>query len=168
MLLSYREVSPSVSENARLIGMCTVAGDAEIKDGASIWPGAVVRAENAKAIIGKNCNIQDNVTVHTDKGFPVILGEGVSVGHNAILHGCTIGDNTLIGMGAVILNGAIIGKNCVIGAGAVVRGGMEVPDGSMVLGIPAVIKREVRAEEIETNKNNALEYLHLSKGYENN
>ncbi len=167
MLLSYNGISPSISEAARIIGVCTIAGDVEIKEGASVWPGAVVRAENAKAIIGKNCNIQDNVTVHTDEGFPVILGEGVSVGHNAILHGCTIGDNTLIGMGAVVLNGAKIGTNCVIGAGAVVRQGMEIPDGSMVLGIPAVIKREVRPEEIEANKNNALEYLHLAQGYEN-
>lgn len=165
MLLSYNGISPWVSENASLIGACTIAGDVEIKDGASVWPGAVIRAEHAKAVIGENSNIQDNVTVHTDEGFPVLLGKGVSVGHNAILHGCTVGDNTLIGMGAVVLNGAVIGKNCVIGAGAVVRGGMEIPDGSMVLGIPAVIKREVRDEEIESNRKNAIEYMHLSEGY---
>lgn len=165
MILSYNGLEPKISANARLVGMCTVTGNTELKSGVSVWPGAVLRAELASITVEENSNIQDNATVHTDEGFPVVIGRGVSVGHNAILHGCTVGDNSLIGMGAIILNGAKIGKNCIIGAGAVVRQGMEVPDGSMVLGIPAVIKREVRPEEIEGNVKNAEEYLHLAQGY---
>ena len=133
--------------------------------GVSIWPGASVRAELAAVSIGEECNIQDNATLHTDEGYPIQLGRGVTVGHNAVLHGCTVGDNTVIGMGAIVLNGAKIGENCIIGAGALVRGGMEVPAGSMVVGIPGVIKRTLSEAEIEANRNNCREYLHLAEGY---
>lgn len=165
MLLKYKGVVPKIADSARLIGGCTLAGNVELKDNASIWPGAVLRGENARIEIGENSNVQDNATVHTDEGFPVIVGNGVSVGHNAVLHGCTVGDNTVVGMGAIVLNGAKIGKNCIIGAGAVVKQGMDVPDGSMVIGIPGVIKRQLRDEEIQGNTHNWQEYIHLSEGY---
>ncbi len=166
MILQYNGIKPDIASDARLIGMCTVTGNTVLKSGVSVWPGAVIRAELALITVGENSNIQDNATVHADEGFPVVIGKGVSVGHNAILHGCTVGDNSLIGMGAIVLNGAKIGKDCIIGAGAVVRQGMDIPDGSMVVGIPAVIKRPVHPEEIESNANNAKEYLHLAQGYD--
>src|SRR5512138_3040524 len=114
-------------------GNATVTGDVTIGKEVGIWFGAVVRADKDRIVIGDRSNIQDNCVVHTSKGFPVTLGNDVSVGHGAILHGCTIADQVLVGMGATVLNGAKLGKGSVIGAGAVVREGFEVPDGSVVV-----------------------------------
>ena len=136
-------------------GRCYVADDAvvigkvRIMAGASIWFGAVLRGDNEWIEIGVRSNIQDNCTLHTDPGFPLTVGAGCTVGHNAILHGCSIGDNTLIGMGAVLLNGARIGSNCVVGAGALVREEMVVPDNTLVVGSPA---RKVRDNDDATVK----------------
>lgn len=167
MILKYKERVPQIAESAYVPETCTVAGNVKIHAGASIWPYASLRGDMEEIIVGEGSNVQDNVTVHTDKGFPAVIGAGVSIGHNAVIHGCTIGDNTLIGMGAVILNGARIGKDCIVGAGAVVRQGMEVPDGSMVLGLPASVKRPLRPEEIEGNRENAREYSALAQEYRN-
>jgi carbonic anhydrase/acetyltransferase-like protein (isoleucine patch superfamily) len=140
-----------------------VKGDVEVGEDSSIWYHAVVRADSDQIRIGKRTNIQDNVVVHTDAGFPVTIGEGVTIGHNAVIHGCSIGDNTLIGMGAIVLNGTKIGKNCLIGAGALVTGGSEIPDGSLVIGNPGKIRRVLRDEEIEGNRSNAAEYVTHAK-----
>ncbi len=138
-----------------------VCGEVTMGDKVSIWYNAVVRGDMAPVVIGDETNIQECSVLHVSKGIPLVLGKGVTVGHGAILHSCTIGDNSLIGMGAIVLDGAKIGKNCIIGAGALVTGGTEIPDGSLVIGSPAKVKREMRPEEIEANRKNAEEYVHL-------
>lgn len=135
-----------------------VVGDVHLEDKVSIWYQAVVRAEEAPIQIGAGTNIQDGCVLHTDAGFPVIIGENVTVGHGVILHGCQIGENSLIGMGSIVLNGAKVGKNCIIGAGTLVTGGKEIPDGCMAFGNPMKIKRMVTEEEIEGNRLSALHY----------
>ena len=133
-------------------------GDVTLGEKVSVWYNAVLRADQEKIIIGKNSNIQVNAVLHGDPDNDIIVGENVTVGHGAILHGCTIGDNTLIGMGAIVLNGAKIGKNCIIGAGALIPQGMEIPDGSMAFGSPAKIRRPVTEEEVASNRAAAAFY----------
>lgn len=138
-----------------------VIGDVLIGENVGIWYNAVVRGDADTIIIGDNTNIQDNSTVHTDADYPVNIGKGVTIGHNAIIHGCTIGDNTVIGMGSIILSGAVIGSNCIIGAGSLVTGKMRIPDNSLAFGNPAKVIRTVSAEEIESNRENAMHYVAL-------
>jgi carbonic anhydrase/acetyltransferase-like protein (isoleucine patch superfamily) len=126
----------------------TVIGSVILENNASVWFNCVVRADHDTITIGENSQLQDGCVVHVDPGFPVTLGRNVSVGHMAMLHGCTIGDGTLIGIKAVILNGARIGKNCLIGANALVTEGKEIPDGSLVIGSPGKVVRQLTAEEI--------------------
>lgn len=146
-------------------GLCYVAdtaaviGRVRIKVGASIWFGAVIRGDNEWIEIGERTNIQDNCTLHTDPGFPLTIGSGCTVGHNAILHGCSIGKNTLIGMGAILLNGARVGDNCVVGAGALVREGQVVSDNSVVVGMPARKIRDVDEATAKLNERSAEIYL---------
>ena len=116
-------------------------GDVTLHDGASVWFGAVARGDNEPIIIGEGSNVQEHSMLHTDPGYPLSIGKNCTIGHRAIIHGCTIGDCSLIGMGAIILNGAKIGKNCLIGAGALVAEGKEIPDGSLVLGMPGKVAR---------------------------
>ena len=142
-----------------------VIGDVTIKENSSIWFHAVVRAERDTIEVGAGSNIQDNCVVHVDKGHPVKIGNGVTIGHGAIIHGCSIGDNTLIGMGAVIMNGAKIGKNCIIAAGALVTQNTVIEDGSMVLGSPGKVRRKLDETEIEHNRKNALMYVDEAKEY---
>lgn len=136
-----------------------VNGDVTIGRGSSVWFNAVIRGDEASITIGENTSIQDNVTLHTSYGRPLRVGSGVTVGHNAVLHSCTVGDNTLIGMGAIVLDGAVVGRDCVVGAGALVTKGTVIPDGSMALGSPARVKRALTPEEIEGNRLNALAYV---------
>lgn len=136
-----------------------VLGDVTIEEGGSVWYHATIRGDRAPIRIGRGSNIQDNCVVHVDAGYSVTVGENVTVGHGAILHGCTVGDNTLIGMGAILLNGCQIGNNCIIGAGALVTGNTVIPDNSLVLGNPGKVKREVTQEEIASNLFNAGHYV---------
>lgn len=140
-----------------------VRGNVSIGESSSIWYNAVVRADGIDVKIGDNTNIQDNCVVHADPGDSVDIGNNVTVGHGAIIHGCRIGDNTLIGMGAIILNNAQIGSNCIVGAGALVTEGKIIPDRSLVIGSPAVIKREITEEEIEKIKLNSKHYCMEAK-----
>ena len=140
-----------------------VAGDVHLGENVGIWYNAVVRGDANSITIGDNTNVQDNTTVHTDSDFPVHIGKGVTVGHNAIVHGCTIGDNTVIGMGSILLSGAVIGENCIIGAGSLVTGKMRIPDNSLAFGNPAKVVRTVTAEEIKSNQDNAAHYVQLVK-----
>ena len=142
-----------VAENA------TVRGNITAGKGSSIYFGAVLRSEVETLTIGENTNIQDNCVLHTDAGYPLTIGDGCTIGHAAILHGCTIGDNTLIGMGAIVLNGAKIGKNCIIGAGALVTQNTNIPAGSLAFGNPAKVIRSLTREEIESNQQNARHYI---------
>ena len=125
----------------------TVIGDIHLAKDASIWFNAVLRGDNEPIYVGEGSNVQDGSIIHTDPGFPCSIGKNVTVGHLAMLHGCSIGDGSLIGIGSVILNGAKIGKNCIIGSKALVTEGMDIPDGSMVLGIPGKIKKTLSEEE---------------------
>jgi len=125
-----------------------VIGDVELSEGSSIWFGVVIRGDNERITIGKGTNVQEHVVMHTDIGFPLTIGTNCTIGHKAMLHGCTIGDNSLIGMGATVLNGAVIGKNCLIGAGALVTEGKVIPDGTLVVGAPAKVVRDLDAAAI--------------------
>lgn len=142
-----------VAAGARVVGGVTLG------PGASVWYNAVLRADGDTITVGANSNLQDNVSVHVDAGRPVVIGENVSVGHNAVVHGCTIGDGSLIGMGAVVLNGAKIGSGCLVAGGAVVLEGSEIPDGSLVAGVPAKVRRELTDEERSGLLRNAAHYL---------
>ena len=134
-----------------------VKGQVTMADGASVWYNATVRGDSEPIEIGRNSNIQDNAVVHVD------LSHSVIIGHSAIVHGCTIGDNTLIGMGAIVLNGARVGKNCIIGAGALVTQGTDIPDGSLAFGSPAKVVRALTADEIEENHRNAMHYVEIAR-----
>lgn len=140
-----------------------VTGEATLSEGCSIWHGAVLRADEDAIVLGPRTNVQDNAVIHVSAGQPTILGEGVTVGHGAIVHGCTVGDNTLIGMGSIILDGARIGSNCIVGAGALVKKGDVIPDGLVVLGIPARTARKMTEDDIAANHRNAEIYVNLAR-----
>ena len=151
-------------ESAFLAPGAVAVGDVEIGENASVWYNATLRGDSPLRI-GARTNIQDNAVLHAEPGHEVQVGEDVSIGHGAIVHGCIVGSNTLIGMGAIILNDAVIGSNCLIGAGALVTQGKVIPDGSLVIGSPAVVKRALNEEEIAAIRENAVEYLRLMKEY---
>ena len=140
-----------------------VCGDVTLGQDSSVWYNAVVRGDDAEIIIGDRSNIQDGCILHIDRFHPLTIGNDVSVGHGAVVHGCTIGDGSLIGMGAVILNDAVIGKNCIIGAGALVTQGCVIPDGSLAFGNPARVIRKLSEEEIAGNLFNAKVYVAFAK-----
>lgn len=136
-----------------------VIGDVVMHENASVWFNCVLRADGDRIEIGAGSNIQDGSVLHVDPGFPLTIGKRVTVGHNAMLHGCTVGDGTLVGINAVVLNGAKIGRGCLIGANALVTEGMEIPDGSMVLGSPAKVKRHLSEEQQLLLMHNADHYV---------
>lgn len=146
-------------------GNATVTGAVTMGTDVGIWFGAVVRADKDRIVIGDRSNIQDNCVVHTSRGYPVHIGSDVSVGHGAILHGCTIGNRVLVGMGAIVLNGAKIGEGSVIGAGAVVKEGMEVPERSVVVGVPGKVVKQASDEQQQHILNNAASYVELAGEY---
>jgi len=143
-----------------------VIGKVTLGENASVWYGAVIRGDIAPIFIGARSNIQDNCVIHVNYNMPVTIGEQVTIGHGAIIHGASIGNNCLIGMGAIVLDGAQIGDNCLVAAGAVVPPRSEIPPGSMVAGVPAKVVRELSAETIEANVRNALEYVELAARYQ--
>lgn len=142
-----------VAPNAVLIGKVRLERDA------SVWFGAVLRGDNELITVGEGSNVQDGCICHTDPGFPLVIGPQVTVGHLAMLHGCEIGEGSLIGIGAVILNGAKIGKNCLIGAKALIAEGKEIPDNSLVMGMPGKVVGEVRPEQAERMRNGTAKYV---------
>lgn len=149
---------PTLEQDVFIAESAVCLGDVYMGKGSSIWHHATVRADRECIHIGNFTNIQDNSVVHVDAGFPVWIGGYVTVGHGAIIHGCRIGDNTLVGMGAIVLNGAQIGKNCIIGAGALVTQNMIVPDHTLLLGSPAKAVRKTTETEWEKNRQNAESY----------
>ncbi|WJL95719.1 gamma carbonic anhydrase family protein [Microbacterium sp. ET2] len=162
-VLSLRDRRPSLHDSAFLAAGARVVGDVTLGEGASVWYNAVVRGDSASISIGPGSNLQDNVSVHVDADHPVVVGANVSVGHNAVVHGCSIGDGSLIGMGSVVLSGAQIGAGCLVAAGAVVLQGTVVPPGSLVAGVPAKVRRPLTEEEREGIRQNAAIYLrHLA------
>ncbi len=142
-----------------------VLGDVDLGEDASVWHGAVIRGDIAPISIGKNSNVQDNCVIHCSDDFPVTIKDNVSIGHGAVIHGCTLEDNVLIGMNATVLNGAHINKNCIVGAGAVVSEGKEFPEGSLILGVPAKVVKELTPEQIDHIQENADTYCKISKKY---
>ena len=150
-------------EGAYIADNATVCGDVTVGRGSCIWYGAVLRGDDDKITIGERTNIQDNCVLHCDVGYPLTVGNDVTVGHGAILHGCSVGDGSLIGMGAVVLNGAKIGRNCLVGAGALVTARTEIPDGHMAIGSPAKVKRALTEDEIAGNMHSADFYVKCAK-----
>ncbi|MBC7860864.1 MAG: gamma carbonic anhydrase family protein [Burkholderiaceae bacterium] len=142
-----------VADSAALIGKVTIEANA------SVWFGVTIRGDNERITIGENSNVQESTVMHTDMGFPLVVGKNVTIGHQAMLHGCTIGDGALIGIQAVILNGAKIGKGCLVGAGALVTEGKEFPDNSLIIGSPAKAVRTLTEEDTARLRANCLNYV---------
>ena len=152
-------VAPRVAASAWVADTAQVIGNVVLGENASVWFGTVVRGDTEAITIGAGTNIQDASVLHADFGQPLVVGERVTVGHQVMLHGCTIGDETLIGIGAIVLNGARIGKNCLVGAGSLVTEGKEFPDGSMIMGTPAKVVRELTPQQIEGLRLSAQHYI---------
>jgi carbonic anhydrase/acetyltransferase-like protein (isoleucine patch superfamily) len=161
-LLALECGSPTVDASAWVAPTATFVGRVNLGPDSSVWYQAVLRADSEEIWIGSGSNIQDGVVAHVDPGFPLTIGRNVSVGHNAVLHGCTVGDGTLVGMGAVVMNGAVVGDNCLVAAGALVTEGAQIPPRSLVAGVPAKVRRELTDEEIEHGTANALTYRELA------
>ena len=159
-------VAPRVAASAWVADSAQVIGNVVLGDDASVWFGTVVRGDTEAITIGAGSNIQDASVLHADVGKPLVVGERVTVGHQVMLHGCTIGDETLIGIGAIVLNGARIGKNCLVGAGALVTEGKEFPDGSMIIGSPARAVRELSPEQIEGLRQSARHYMDNARRFQ--
>lgn len=156
---------PTIHPGAFVAPQTTICGDVTVGEDCSIWFQAVVRGDRGAVRIGRGSNIQDGCVIHEGEGYGVEIGEYVTVGHGAIVHGSRVGDHSLIGMGAILMNGVTVGKNCIVGAGALLTKGMEVPDNSLVLGSPAKIRRSVTPEEIASNIANAKLYVEEGKQY---
>ncbi|MFH0517795.1 gamma carbonic anhydrase family protein [Streptomyces sp. M41] len=156
---------PKIDGDAFVAPMSTVIGDVTLEAGASVWYGAVVRGDVERISVGVQSNVQDNCTLHADPGFPVVIGARVSVGHNAVVHGATVEDDCLIGMGATVLNGAVIGAGSLVAAQALVPQGMRVPPGSLVAGVPAKVRRELTEEERQGVTLNGTMYAELAKAH---
>ncbi len=163
MLQTFRGHTPALHPDARAAESAVLVGAVTVAERASIWYGAVLRGDCSTIRVGAGSNIQDNAVLHCDEGFPMEVGADVTVGHAAVLHGCTVGDGTTVGMGAILLNGCIIGKNCLIAAGALVTQNAVIPDGSLVMGAPAKVKRPLRPEELESLSQSAEEYRELAE-----
>ncbi|MHB1198406.1 MAG: gamma carbonic anhydrase family protein [Polaromonas sp.] len=159
------DLTPDIHDSAWVADNARVMGDVRLAAGSSVWFGVVIRGDMDAIRVGAGSNIQDNSVLHADHGVPLNIGENVSVGHQVMLHGCTIGDGSLIGIQAVVLNGAKIGKNCLVGAGALVTEGKEFPDGSMILGSPARAVKQLSAEQIVGLKMIAQHYVDNAARY---
>jgi len=157
--------TPIIGENAWVAHNATVVGDVALGADCSVWFGAILRGDNDPIHIGRNTNIQDGAVLHTDEGVPLFVGENVSIGHMAMLHGCTVGDGTLVGINAVILNRAVVGKHCLIGANTLIPEGKVIPDRSLVVGTPGRIIRELTDEEIARHLANARHYIENARLY---
>ena len=165
MFLSFCGKTPRDEGAAFVAPSATVQGDVVLKPGSTVWYGAVLRADTGRITVGAGSNVQDNAVLHTGPGLDVTVGRGTSVGHGAVVHGCTVGDGCLIGMHATILNGAVIGDGCLIAAGTLVPENMQVPAGSLVIGIPGKVVRPVSAAQAAAIKANEEEYLGLARAH---
>lgn len=165
MTTTHDRTAPKVADDAWIAPGVILIGDLTIGSGASVWYGTVVRADQEKIVIGEQTNIQDGTMMHSDPGLPLVVGDRVSVGHGAILHGCEIGNDVLVGMGATILNGARVGEGSLIAAGALVLEGAEIPPRSLVAGVPGKVRRPTTDDEFAHIQHNATHYLALSSKY---
>lgn len=153
------EHAPEIDPSAFVAGSATLIGKVTLAANTSVWFGATLRGDNERITIGENSNVQEGTVMHTDMGYPLDIGQGVTIGHQAMLHGCTVGDGSLIGIGAVILNGARIGKGCLVGAGALVTENKTFPDHSLILGSPAKVVRTLTQEDLLRLQGNAASYV---------
>ena len=165
VLVPFGNAGPQVHENAYVAAGAVLVGRVLLEDSASVWFNAVLRADSEPIILGAGSNVQDNVSCHVDAGFPLTVGRDVSVGHNAVLHGCTVEDGALVGMGAIVMNGAVIGAGSLVAAGAVVLEGTVVPPGSLVTGVPARVRRQLGDDEAAGILRNAAGYRDRIRGY---
>lgn len=150
--------APSVAPSTYIAEEATVIGDVTLGEDCSVWPSVTIRGDNEPVIIGASANVQEGAVLHTDPGFPLVIGDGVTVGHQAMLHGCTIGEGSLIGIQAIVLNGAAIGRQCLVAAGALVTERRSFPDRSLIVGVPAVVKRALTDEELQRLAESAAVY----------
>ena len=165
MIVSYKQYKPSIGKDTFIAENSTIIGRCFIGENCSIWYNTVVRADVNEIIVGRGTNIQDGCVVHCANDYKTIIGENVTIGHNAIIHGCTVGNNCLIGMGSTILDGAVIGDNVIVGANSLITSGKKIPSGVLVMGSPAKVVRELVPAEIEEISRSAEGYLILSKEY---
>ncbi|MBI1899474.1 MAG: gamma carbonic anhydrase family protein [Acidobacteria bacterium] len=166
MIRAYRGLLPRIAASAYIDASAQVIGDVEVGERSSIWPNATVRGDVNYIRIGEETSIQDNTVVHVEHGiYPAIVGNRVTVGHSAVLHGCVVEDECVIGIGAIVLNGAVVRTGSVIGAGALVPEGMEVPSGSLAMGVPAKVRRELTEQEKQRFRENAQRYVEYRETY---
>ena len=158
MLYSLDGSEPSIDPEAWIAPGCHLVGRVIVSARASIWFNSTLRGDNEPITVGEGSNVQENCVLHTDMGYPLTIGQGCTIGHKVMLHGCTIGDNALIGMGATVLNGAVIGRNCLIGAGALITEGKQIPEGSLVMGAPGKVVRQLDEAAIDRLRLSALHY----------
>jgi carbonic anhydrase/acetyltransferase-like protein (isoleucine patch superfamily) len=161
------EHAPDIAASTYITDSAAIVGRVSIDDDTSVWFGVTIRGDNENITIGKNCNLQEGAVLHADPGFPLTLADNVSIGHQAMIHGCTIGEGSLIGIQAVILNGAKIGRNCLVGAGALVTEGKEFPDNSLIVGAPAKVVRTLSEEDIARLYRIADGYVERSREFRN-
>ena len=165
IIKSYKGKTPNIKDAAFIADNAVIIGDVTLKKGSSVWDGAVLRADDEKIIVGENSNIQDNCTVHCSPGYPVVIGNNVTVGHNALVHGCAIGDNCLIGMQATVMNGAKLGNNCLVGAGALVTENKAFDDNTLLMGVPAKAKATLDDNAAAQIAKNAQHYCEKAAEY---
>ncbi|MFJ4445667.1 gamma carbonic anhydrase family protein [Pseudomonas sp. NPDC089422] len=161
----YDTLTPTLHPETFVAEDATVIGDVTLEQGASVWPQAVLRGDNEPIRIGQHSNVQEGAVLHADPGFALTVGRNVTIGHQAMLHGCSIGDGALIGIQAVVLNGAVIGRNCLVGAGAIVTEGKVFPDNSLILGAPAKVVRELSPDAIAGMQANAAGYVRKGQAF---
>ena len=164
-LVAYGDRTPEVDPEAFVADGATLVGAVRVAADASVWYAAVVRGDGAPIEIGAGSNVQDGSVLHSDPDFPVRVGERCTIGHRAVVHGCTVGDDSLVGMGAVLLNGVVLGAGCLVAAGSVVLEGTEVPPGSLVAGVPGKVKREVSDAERERIRSGTESYVTRARRY---
>lgn len=167
MIKSFNGCSPKIDSSCFIAENAVIIGNVMIEEGASVWYGCTLRGDSDTIHIGKGSNIQDHTMIHCDQGIPTKIGEGVTIGHQAIIHACTIGSNSLIGMGSIILDGAVIGENCLIGAGSLVPPGKIIPPGHLVKGSPCQVTRPLTEDEIKGLKHSASHYVVLAEMHKN-
>ncbi|TLP56862.1 gamma carbonic anhydrase family protein [Parasedimentitalea maritima] len=157
-LYALGEHSPEIHDDAWIAPDANLVGQVVVEQGGSVWFSCTIRADHEEIRVGQGSNVQENCVMHIDAGFPLTIGRNCTIGHKVMLHGCTIGDNTLVGMGAIVLNGAKIGKNCLIGAGALITENKLIPDNSLIMGSPGKIVRDVDEATVEKLRQSALHY----------
>jgi len=165
MFYQLGDTIPETADRVFVADNATVIGNVELQRQSSVWFNAVIRGDNERITVGVQSNVQDAAVLHTDPGFPLTLGRGVTIGHKAMLHGCQVDDYSLIGINAVVLNGARIGKHCIIGANALIPEGMDIPDGSLVVGSPATIKRQLNEVQKKMLEASAAHYVHNAERF---